>query len=59
MKELSREGSVHPRNQAVPITLEQENSMWEKNILGSSNPKQLVDTILYLFWCTFCSACRY
>ena len=49
MKELSREGHVHPRNQAVPITLEQENDMWERNILGGSNPKQLVDTLLYLF----------
>ena len=49
MKELSRDGIVHQKNQAVPITLEQENELWVKNILGSSNPKQLVDTILYMF----------
>ena len=39
MKDLSREGNVHPRNEAVPITLEQENDMWSHNILGGSNPK--------------------
>ena len=49
MKELSHDGIVHPHSQAAVITLEQENDMWECNILGSSNPKQLVDTILYMF----------
>ena len=51
MKELSRDGNVHPHNQAVPIrsSIDPENEMWKQNILGSSNPKQLVDTILYLF----------
>ena len=49
MKDLSHDGIVHQRNQAVPITLEQENELWAKNILGSLNPKQLVDTILYMF----------
>ena len=39
MKDLSREGNVHPRNQAVPITLEQENDMWSHNILGGVEPK--------------------
>ena len=49
MKELSRDGHVQPRNQADVITVDQENDMWLHNILGSSNPKQLVETILYLF----------
>ena len=49
MKELSRDGLVHPHSQAAVITIEQEKSMWEKNILGSSNPKQLVDTLPKMF----------
>ena len=49
MKELSHEGCVQPHNQADLISVEQENDMWERHILGSSNPKQLVDTMLYLF----------
>ena len=49
IKELSRDGVVQPRNQADVITVEQENDMWNHGILGLSNPKQLVETLLYLF----------
>ena len=49
MKELSRHGIVQLHNQADVITVEDETVTWAKNILGSSNPKQLVDTLLYLF----------
>ena len=31
------------------ITLADENLIWATNVLGSSNPKQLVHTILYMF----------
>ena len=49
MKELSRNGNIQPRRKADVITLADENLMWERNVLGSSKPKQLVHTILYLF----------
>ena len=49
MKELSKQGYAQPRNQAGVITVEQENDMWLRKILGSETPKQLVDTLLYLF----------
>ena len=40
---------VHARNQAIVISVEQENDLWERKILGDASPKQLVDTLLYLF----------
>lgn len=49
MKELSRAGIVAPRIQAQAITIEQENKLWSEGVLGDSNPKQLSDTILYMF----------
>ena len=49
MKELSRQGYVQPHNQAEVITVQQENEMWSRNILGCDSPKQLVNTLLYLF----------
>ena len=43
------------------ISVEDEKIMCEKNILGSSMPKQLVDTILYLFGVHFamCAGLEY
>ena len=49
MKELSREGNIQQRKKADIISVDDENLMWDKNVLGSSSPKQLVDTVLYLF----------
>ena len=49
MKELSRAGNVAKRSKADVITLADENLMWAKNVLGSSTPKQLVHTLLYMF----------
>ena len=49
MKELSHGGNVAKRKKADIITLADENMMWAKDILGSSNPKQLVHTLLYMF----------
>ena len=49
MKELSHAGNVAKCKKADVITLADENMMWAKNILGTSNPKQLVHTLLYMF----------
>ena len=49
MKELSATGyGPATREQSEPITIEEENMLWEKGILGDSNPEQLLNTILYL-----------
>ena len=49
MKELSHRGYVKPRVQACIITIEEEELLWKSGILGSDTPKQLVETLLYLF----------
>ena len=48
MCELSKEGKVAPRVKAEPISVSEEEKMWELGILGDSTPEKLVDTILYL-----------
>ena len=49
IKELSRMGCVKPCIQARVITLEEEELVWQSDVLGSSGPKQFVETLLYLF----------
>ena len=49
MKELSREGNIAQHKKADVITLADENLMWHLNVLGSSTPKKLVNTMLYMF----------
>ena len=49
MKELSCNGFVQKCQKADIVTLDDKSMMWEKKVLGSSNPNQLIDTILYLF----------
>ena len=49
MKELSHSGNVAKCKKADVITLVDEKMMWASNVLGSSNPKQLVHTVLYMF----------
>lgn len=49
MKELPKLGlRINKKKQALIITEEQENILWEKNILGSANAQQLLDTTVYL-----------
>ena len=49
MKELSRLGHVKPCKKARLITREEEEMLWNSGILGGDAPKQLVETLLYLF----------
>ena len=49
MKELSSKGINCPRSQAQCISIDDENKMWEEGILGSGNPKQLIETLLFQF----------
>ena len=48
MKELSKVRNVQPHKKADIITVKDKDIMWVKGVLGSSNPKQLVETMLYL-----------
>ena len=48
MKRLQRCGLGSKRKKAEPITSEEEEVLWQKGILGSSNPQLLVDTMLYM-----------
>jgi hypothetical protein len=48
MKERSAAGiGVHSKRAEV-ITLDEEDQLWSKNILGDGNGKQLVETLVYL-----------
>ena len=49
IKELSRAGNVAQHKKADVIMIADENLNWVCNVLGSSNPTQLVNTILYMF----------
>ena len=48
MKDLSKIGKIAPREKAQPISVNEEDIMWEKGILGDESPEKLVDTMLYL-----------
>ncbi len=48
MKSLAKEGFVQPHNQAVPISVNEENSLWEQGVLGDDTPEKLVNTLMYL-----------
>ena len=48
MKCLQRCGLGSKRKKAESISCEEEEALWQKGVLGSSNPQSLVDTMLYM-----------
>ena len=48
MHELSKEGKIAPCVKSEPISVSEEEKMWELGILGDDTPEKLIDTILYL-----------
>ena len=53
MKDKTSKGLGMVVKKAQIITESEEELLWEKGFLGSSNPKQLVNTLLYLFGLNF------
>jgi integrase len=53
MKDRAKAGLGIRRKQAQVITLEEEEILWQKNVLGSSNPTQLLNTVVYLIGLNF------
>ena len=53
MKELSVKGLGSKKRQAEIITEEEENQLWDRNILWENNPEQLIHTIIYLIGLNF------
>ena len=49
MKENASAGVGLTRKQGEVITLREEEQLWEKGVLGDSQPRQLLDTLVYLF----------
>ena len=48
MKRLRSAGIGVKRKQAEPITIEEENKLWERGALGEHDPQTLLDTMLFL-----------
>ena len=53
MQSRARQGLGSIKNKADIITLEEENLMWSKGVLGFDDPDVLVSTIVYLFGLNF------
>ena len=48
MELFIRSGKEQPINSAEPIFPNQENELWERNLLGYKSPKQLLNTVYFL-----------
>ena len=48
MKRLQKKGLGSTKRQAEPLSIEEEELLWSKGLLGSETPQALVDTILYM-----------
>jgi hypothetical protein len=47
MKKGAAAGLLKPKKKAVTINLSNEEQMWRNGTIGSLNPKQLVNTLIY------------
>lgn len=48
MKRLQASGVGSARKQAEPLTLEEEELLWEKKLLGDHSPKALLNTMVFM-----------
>ena len=49
MKESASAGIELTRKQGEVTTLKEEEQLWEKGVIGDSQPQQLLDILVYLF----------
>ena len=49
MKESASDGLGLTKKQGEIITLDEEEQLWSKGVLGDSSPQQLLDTLIYMF----------
>ena len=54
MRDAAERGLTSGNNRAEAITTDQENHLWNRGILGKSNPQQLTHTMVYLIGLHFC-----
>ena len=47
MKRLQRKGLGSRKRQAQVLTIENEEKLWKSGLLGDSNPKHLLDTMVF------------
>ena len=47
MKVSASEGLIRPKRKAKAITLSLEDELWKRGSFGNSNPKQLIDSLIY------------
>ncbi len=50
MRELSKKGMIRAKEQAQPISLKDEQYLWDKNILRLKTPEQLLNTFALSDW---------
>ena len=48
MKRLQSKGISSTHKQAEPLTEEEEEQLWENNILGDHNPQSLLNTMIFM-----------
>ncbi len=48
IKKLTKDGVIHECQQSKPISVEEENMMWQTGLLGDDTPEKLVNILLYL-----------
>ena len=48
MKRLQKSGICSQKKKAEPLTIEEEELLWQKGLLGSNSPQALVDTMVVL-----------
>ena len=47
MRKLAKEGKVTEKAQAQPITVSEEDRLWEIGALGSDTPDKLLHTLVF------------
>ena len=48
MKRLQSAGIGSVKKQAEPLTMDEEEQLWEKKILGDHSPKALLNTMMFM-----------